>query len=219
MPVVLYHGERPWPADRALTGLLDLPPVLRDTLAPHLPDFELLVDDLARRDDADIEARTRDALAVVALLLLKHGRSTPDLYPCLVRWLDHMTAAAERPGGVEALRQALYYAYQVSDLEPGRIEPLLAPRLAPKDREVIMSTAERLRAEGREEGWAKGRAEGREEGRTEERRRNLLTLLRLKFRGVSPEVEARVEAADAEVLAVWMARILTADTVEAVFGP
>lgn len=49
--------------------------------------------------------------------------------------------------------------------------------------------------------------------------RTLLRLLQRKFGGVQPGMRARVEAADEPSLTLWTDRILTAETIDAVFEP
>lgn len=43
-------------------------------------------------------------------------------------------------------------------------------------------------------------------------------LLRLEFRELPPAVEARIESADADALAAWTTRLLTAETLDALFS-
>lgn len=207
VPVVLYHGQRAWPADRRLRRLIDLPAPLCDLVACHLPGLELLVDDLRRVDDAEIEARSRVALGALSLLLLKHGRHTAELTPHLERWAGYMAETARTPGGVEAIKQALYYLYRVSDLEPGAVEELLVPQLGPAESEEIMSTARRLEEKGREEGRAEGRAG------------LLLHLLQKRFGELPPDVEARLVRADAATIERWSERLFAARALDDVFIP
>ncbi len=66
-----------------------------------------------------------------------------------------------------------------------------------------------------------GREEGRQEGREEGRREALLTLierqLELRFGPLPEAIRGRLEGADADTLLHWADRVLTADTLEAVF--
>ncbi|MEZ4435062.1 MAG: hypothetical protein R3F65_21870 [bacterium] len=53
----------------------------------------------------------------------------------------HLVAALAEPGGLDALMRTLYCVYEQ---RPGRgaIESLIAPRVDPQTREVIMTTAQ-----------------------------------------------------------------------------
>ena len=89
-----------------------------------------------------------------------------------------------------------------------------------------MSTAERLRAEGRKEGRTEGRTEGRKEGRQEGRTEGLLVgrievlrrLLERRFGPLTAEVEARLAAGTAEQLDSWADRLLDVPSLEVLFG-
>jgi len=65
---------------------------------------------------------------------------------------------------------------------------------------------------------AEGRAEGRTEGRAEGKQSALLELLTVKFGELPPVVQTRLEAATEGDLDLWLKRLLTAKTLEAVFG-
>jgi hypothetical protein len=72
--------------------------------------------------------------------------------------------------------------------------------------------------EGRLEGKEEGRLEGKEEGRLEGKIETLLLLLRSKFGEVPRDVEARIHAAQESELLAWSERVLTAATLNDVFG-
>ncbi|MEW6218484.1 MAG: transposase, partial [Thermodesulfobacteriota bacterium] len=78
------------------------------------------------------------------------------------------------------------------------------------------------RQEGRQEGRLEGRLEGRQEGRQEGRREGeaalLLRMVELKFGPTTDAVRQRLHSAGPEDLAEWSARILTATSLEELFG-
>lgn len=73
-----------------------------------------------------------------------------------------------------------------------------------------MNSIEKLKEEGRSEGLTRGRAEGRRE--------SLKKLLALKFGDLSLEQGAAVDGADLDTLDRYLERVLTADSLDAVFG-
>jgi hypothetical protein len=79
-------------------------------------------------------------------------------------------------------------------------------RLGREFEEVLMTTAEKLIAEGEAKGLAKGEA------------MLLLKLLRLKFGPVSQEVDALVSGATSDQLEAWGERILSATELRDVFS-
>lgn len=81
-----------------------------------------------------------------------------------------------------------------------------------------MTAADELRAEGEAQGRAKGRAEGRAEGRAQGRAETLEKLMLLKFGALTTEHAARIEAATENELDIYIERILTATTADAMFA-
>ena len=77
-------------------------------------------------------------------------------------------------------------------------------------------------AKGRAEGEAKGRAEGEARGEAKGKVRGkaeiVLKLLRLRFGDLPEEVKARVAQASLEELEIWIERVLTAESLDAVFA-
>ena len=84
---------------------------------------------------------------------------------------------------------------------------------------------EQGRQEGRQEGWEKGwkegwkegYREGWEDGRQEGEAAVLLRQIKRKFGTPSQEVRDRIASADADTLLHWSERILTADSIEALW--
>ena len=68
LPVVFYHGTRPWTLPQRLSEVLKPPAGLLSTT----PDFSLPVIDAGRIDDDDIRRRLPDLQAILAMLSLKH---------------------------------------------------------------------------------------------------------------------------------------------------
>ncbi len=194
LPVVLYHGQQPWTSPAGLLDVLDLPDPLKGHLAPHLPSYRLLIDDLTRSTEAEIEASTRISLATAALLAL---RSAHRLREGAVsqRLLEHLNIALRTEETAEGVVQALNYIYSVGDVPPGSIEARISEGVSDEKREAIMSTAERLRNEGRAEGWAEGRVE------------MLLRYIEARAGCVPAASRARIEAADEQTLDRWTTRL------------
>ncbi|WP_330182077.1 hypothetical protein OHB26_38090 [Nocardia sp. NBC_01503] len=98
------------------------------------------------------------------------------------------------------------YILSVGETSCADLGPVI-DRLGPLAKEVIMTTAQRLRAEGRTEGRTEGRAEA------------LLEQLTLKYGELSAGIAATVRTADTELLRLWTARVLTAGGIDEVFQP
>jgi hypothetical protein len=63
-----------------------------------------------------------------------------------------------------------------------------------------------------------GRRDGQRDGQRQGERRLLLRQLRARFGELPPAIVARVEAAEPEVLEAWGERVLTAQSLDEVFG-
>ncbi|MFE7720745.1 hypothetical protein ACFU44_17075 [Nocardia rhizosphaerihabitans] len=89
------------------------------------------------------------------------------------------------------------------------LDPVIE-QLGQRAREAIVTTADRLRAEGEARGEALGRALGRAE--------ILVVQLVEKFGDVPADAVARVFAADLDQLREWTRRVLSADTLDEFFA-
>ena len=71
--------------------------------------------------------------------------------------------------------------------------------------------------QGLKEGLEQGRQQARERALAQGQARMLARQLRVRFGSLPPELQARLEAAPIERLDVWGERLLTAESLEAVF--
>jgi hypothetical protein len=203
LPLVVHHSPMGWTAPVAFEALLDVDAELLDALAPHVPRFRFLLDDLSVQTDADLRARSRmTASGRIAILSLKHGRD-----PVGVR-IRVLAPDGRAPAARDVLASALRYILETSRADPATLRGLLARQVGPEAAEEIMTTAEMLRREGEARGKAQGRAEGK--------RGPLLLLLRQRFGRVPASAVARIDHADAAQLDLWFGRVLTASSIEAV---
>jgi hypothetical protein len=120
------------------------------------------------------------------------------------------------PGGLEDSDRVIGYLGDAAGERSVDIEVLVATIIAhaPTAQKVVMNSVDRLREEGRQQ----GREEGRQQGRAEALRHVLIEQLREKFEGVEDADVARVEHANEAALERYLKRIVTADSIDAVFG-
>lgn len=205
VPVVLFHGERaarPWSGSTRFDALLD---EWGDDaeLAELSVDFGFLLDDLTRSSDEELRGRAMGAVSLVTLLALKHARTAQDLEARLLSWASLMSEAARAPGGRDALMLVLRYLSRVAGRVPATfLRTKLLPVLDEDVREMTMTLAEELIAEGRVDG----------------QRKMLLKLLQRRFGQVPAAITERVEAATIEQLDVWATRILDARSLDEMFA-
>lgn len=209
VPVVLHHGPEGWTAPRSLGAMLDWAdwdPGARALVARWVPDFELLIDDLARVPETALLARAGAPLGRVVVWVLRATRVGFD--PTLLsRWARELDAA-EASGAREAFLHVVQYL--VGTDEGSALVEALEATLSGRVREVVMGLQKRWLDQGREE----GREEGRKKGRAE----ILLKQLRLRFGRVPRATERRVRAASDAELERWAERVLSDGSLDDVLG-
>lgn len=118
------------------------------------------------------------------------------------------------PEGLKALEAVWRYVVSVTPWErPEEVRALLVARLPAEGQRWVMSWGQILEQRGREQ----GREEGLQQGRHEGQARTLLAQMRVKFGAVPQTIEARVRQGTEEELERWTQRILTVDSIEALF--
>lgn len=205
IPIVVHHNKRPWHAPTELYDLLELDDETVKGAGEYLPRFRFLLEDLATMDDVTLLSPPLAPPAQIALVLLKTVAYTPELVPQLRRWADVFKEVLNGPDGRHYIAVFLNYIREVADPPDDELYDLFA-ELGPEAKEVYMTTADRLRAEGRVEGEAKGEVKGQAKA--------LLRLLTRKFGPLSPAELDAVNTASADQIDTWTDRILTADTLD-----
>ena len=229
VPVVLYHGERGWTASTQFRDALCVPERLADLVAPFVPDFTYILDDLSKLDDQALRRRALTDLARIALVVLRRCRDSADPGSILRPWAQTLVGVLSAPHGREALQLVARYTVEVSDAEPELVYRFFV-ELGPDAEEIFMTTADRLReqgrslglaegrahglAEGRAHGIAEGRAHGIAEGRAAGVAATLVRQLSLKFGPLPAAALARIQAATPEQLERWTDGVLTAGSLD-----
>jgi hypothetical protein len=171
------------------TGSRCQPLVIGGDLIPRITDLE--------------DALRNPELAVLSAMA--HGKAA--------RGIEVAKAAVAALAGLDAERGADYFDLIVAAL----------PKVAPRALEALIMEgkhmpqsewARRHYRRGEAEGEVKGKAEGRAEGKAD----ILLDQARTKFGEVGVESEARIRGAADEQLTTWARRILTATSIDEVFG-
>jgi hypothetical protein len=181
-----------------------------------LPSFRYLLDDLSQESDEGVRERGMSPLATVGLLLLKHARDSMEgLFQVLAQAVDLFNQLENEEDRVLAIS----YILELGEFDPQGLLQALGERTGPEIKEAVMTAAEKLRKEGEAQGLEQGLKQGLTQGVLRGERRALLRLLRQRFASsLSPTVEDRVLQASEAELEVWLDRVLTATTLEEVFG-
>ncbi len=217
VPLVVYQGPGPWHGPREMSALFPMPPALAAAVGPYLPQLRLLIDDLS--DGGPPANPLRYPLSEAALLTMRYARNEadPDGFKAAFRAL--IDAARDDPHKVSVVEASARYLYDVSDrLGVGDIVEMAQTLADPEARETIMTLTEKLKAMGREEGVQQGMQQGIQQGMRRSRVEVLVNLIQLKFGAPDPATTARIERADIEHLDRWIARILTAESLDALLA-
>lgn len=149
LPLVLYHGQKPWSVASDLAGMLGLEGDDEARFGRYTPRFQYALQDLSTVPDAALEGT---ALGRLALLLFKHV-DDPDLWALLARWRKLLLRVQrETAGGLLAVRAIWQYVAQVVARPP---DPALIRELGrdlgSNTEDQMVSWADQLREEGRKQ--------------------------------------------------------------------
>jgi predicted transposase YdaD len=207
VPVVLHHSPEGWRAAVSFEELLDVDADLFETIAPYVPRFRFILDDISAAGDEELRDRVMSALGRLALWCLRHARSPEELIRGYDAWVRLVRKVLKAPNGAAAIAGVFRYILAVNaQNKRAEIIKLLGQATGRKGKRVVESVADELRAEGRQE--------GRQEGQRE----LLLHLLRVRFGEIPEAAVARVNAADLDQLGRWAERVLSAPTLDAVLA-
>jgi len=219
--VLVSHVPGGWGAAKAFEELFDPAVMARPDLAALVPRFSMVVEDLAQVPDHDLVCRPLGAFAKLALWLLRDARDPARLLDSFDAWIPSMLEVGRTRGGLDRLKVLITYMFQVID--PMNLDRLRAKihELGIRSEKVAMTIAEYLHKQGVKEGVKKGVKEGVKEGVRKGVRKGRIDTVRsqlvFKFQTLNATYEARLQGATLPELARYAHRLLTADSLAAVF--
>jgi hypothetical protein len=192
----------------------ELDPEALAWLASMQPRIRCIPDEVSGCTEEQLLGRKLSPLGTLTLLSLRFlPHSDPEqTLAAIDRWGALLRAADQDDGppiGREAIATFGWYVLHVTETPADHVHMAIERNLG-RPEETIMSTAEKLRREGR----AEGKAEGKAEGRTE----TLLRQLRKRFGPLSHSTEQRLRAGTSLQLDLWTDRILDATSLDGVFA-
>jgi hypothetical protein len=195
--VVVSHAPDGWTVPRAFEELFDPAMLALAGLAALVPRFAMIVDDLAHRSNADLKGRSVPTFQKLALWLLRDARDPARLLANFDAWIPELSRT-----GPDHLHILMGYLFHVVDPMTQTALHVRMHVLGSSAEEIAMTAADALR----EEGCRKGRID------------TLRDLLLYKFQALDAAHEARLKTAPPEVLDRYLRRLLSADSVDAVFA-
>ena len=208
IPLVVYNTAtgRAWSAPVQLTDLIDLDADAQTALAPFVPTFRFLLDDVSRLGLSGLRERDLAPAARLVLMLQQIVPGNADVVDDMMKWLaDDLHALEAGPNASRKLQIVISYVTKVADPDPAELVAKMST-IGPRAKEATVTLAERLEA--------RGEARGREAGRTEGGAAVLIELMTDRF-GTLPETAVeRIESATLDQLRAWTKRVLDAQSVD-----
>lgn len=162
-----------------------------------MPRFRIIVDDLAGLEFSDLYARELAPAVLMMLILHRLAFRNEHLDRDLQPHIEVLRAVEDSPNATNDLFSLFTDISKVSETN-ARDLGRLVDQLGPLAKEVAMTTAEQLRAEGEA--------------------KSLLRQLAVKFGPLQDEVVDRIQAGDSAELERWTERVLTATALDEFFA-
>jgi predicted transposase YdaD len=221
IPLVISHGAD-WRAPRTMLERLKLPPDLEALVAPFIPTSTYLLEDLAGFSPEALAARADLSVALrVAYFILQRSRAASALEDELKLIVGDLRALSQDPGFRDYLTRLLSYTYETANGDMDAVHALLRENLDPSMETQMGTLAEQLiqrgMLKGRAEGIREGLVKGLQEGLLNGQRELLARLLTQKFGALPSASQERVAHANREELEEFSQRVLSAETLDAVF--
>src|SRR4029077_10488501 len=97
-------------------------------VAPHIPRFRFVLEDISHETDEALRARAMTALARLSLWCLRHAREPRELVDRLGAWMDLVREVRRAQHGAAALVLIMRYIFATN--EPDKPDELLEKLLA-----------------------------------------------------------------------------------------
>ena len=185
IPIVLYHGRRPWSPGTLITRFNKWP----DTVKLYIPDFEFAFVDLSAYSNEAIKTGVfKTASLRIALLIMKNIFDQQKLEHHLAQFLEIGRAYFQETQGLKFLEAVINYLLQATEIETDKLVQSIAC-ISEKGGDIAMTTAEKLRQEGVQEGMQEGMQKGSY--------KTMVSLVRnAKKNGLSEEMIAQIANLD-----------------------
>jgi len=213
IPVIVHADHRPWQSPRDVRELFDLENIPAE-LHPYLPSCRYFLDDLHQQQPEQLRQRTMTIYGLCTLGMLRYlpaaGRNPKHFDALMATWAKHLEEAgkvAQTTGERGILDSLVDYIMATTQLPVATVNTVIQQRLHnPTMKNRVLSTAQRIRKQGKAEGKAEGKASV------------LLRLILRRFGKPDPDIEARIEAASPSQLDRWADRILDAKSLDELFA-
>jgi predicted transposase YdaD len=207
IPVLIHHSATGWTAATAFENLVVVPEQARAAAGRHIPSFEMKLVDVSRDPAGGLVMQALTDLGRVVLWCLSVAGDGTRFEAELDQLVAELNAIYATPREIDALVAVMRYLVATHrEISAPKIAQLLETTARKGPKEINVDVLEELKREGRLEGRLEGEA------------RSLMRQLAARFGRVPAEAKARILSAKEPTLARWSLRVLTAPTLDDVFG-
>jgi hypothetical protein len=206
IPVIVHHSESGWAAPTRFQGLFDPAAMLDADLQRLTPEFEVQLDDISHLSDEEIRSRAMGPSATLGFVFLRDGRRGRRLITELPAWADLLQLLAATPSGRRALLRLFRYLSMVAPNISRNEFIEQVQRTIPERNDIVSTLAEQWMEEGEKRGIEKGY------------RSLVQRQIELKFGPLDSRGLSKLNTADDATLERYGERVLTATSVDGVWG-
>jgi predicted transposase/invertase (TIGR01784 family) len=152
IPIILYHGKESWKPGHLSAQFKNLP----DVAKPFIPNFDYVFIDLSSYSDEEIKQKVFTLASLkIAMLIMKNIFKPEEIEQHLTDFLEIGTLYFQEPQGLNFLKAVINYIFKATEIEPEKLIKTFT-YVSEKGKEIAMTTADKLRHEGRKEGLLEG---------------------------------------------------------------
>ncbi len=144
IPYLFYHGKKKWNIGLNLIDIVNH----EKEIINYLPDFEYIINDLSQYSDNDIKG---NVITKIMNLIMKHIFDR-ELDEALRKTFGLIRSIKDQKTGLELLEMMLRYVISSREVDLKKIKKIVEAEQIKKGGDVVMTTAEILRKEGKLEG-------------------------------------------------------------------
>lgn len=162
IPIVFYHGQKTWKIPVGFVDIFDLSKDELSIFRKYIPNFEYTLYDLSHKEMHSIQT----SAAIYSVLHIMKYIWNIENDSELLNWVQNSQALILDDSEQKILVKILTYVYIHTNISKERMFRTIS-KIIPEKGEIAMSTAEKLRAEGKLEGRLEGELKGRLLGKLE----------------------------------------------------
>ena len=149
VPIVVHPGPGAWPSPMRLRELIEVPSEIADWAGKFIPDAGYLLAELTGHPMENLASGSLGRAVMAALQAERRGKLG---YRQVKKIVETLYAEGNSPEATCLSRQLWTYLLAHSELKDPEIEAIVESTIPQRQRKTFMSTAQRLRQEGRLEG-------------------------------------------------------------------